>query len=231
MRIFFSILLVVAVLPQAWAQQRVVFRGYVTEEKSAERVPDVMIVNARSEERVATDRDGRFRIEARLNDTLVFSRPGYGYRYQVARQADSVRVTLPPRNFLLEEVPVTAYKLTSNLPREMELKEPTRPTGSAIVVPKPKAPTIANPIDFLYDQFGDRPRQLRELAALAASDEYRTQLNESRNREALFELTGITEAKIRNHHAKIRNRRPNFSAAAGLFWELAYRRLAVISFY
>jgi hypothetical protein len=78
----------------------------------------------------------------------------------------------------------------------MELKEPTRPTGSAIVVPKPKAPTIANPIDFLYDQFGDRPRQLRELAALAASDEYRTQLNESRNREALFELTGITEAKI-----------------------------------
>jgi hypothetical protein len=64
------------------------------------------------------------------------------------------------------------------------------------VVPKPKAPTIANPIDFLYDQFGDRPRQLRELAALAASDEYRTQLNESRNREALFELTGITEAKI-----------------------------------
>jgi len=196
MRIFFSILLVVAGLPQAWAQQRVVFRGYVTEEKSAERVPDVMIVNARSEERVATDRDGRFRIEGRLNDTLVFSRPGYGYRYQVARQADSVRVTLPPRNFLLEEVPVTAYKLTSNLPREMELKEPTRPTGSAIVVPKPKAPTIANPIDFLYDQFGDRPRQLRELAALAASDEYRTQLNESRNREALFELTGITEAKI-----------------------------------
>jgi hypothetical protein len=196
MRNFLSIFMALVLALTAAAQQRVVVQGYVTEEKSFERVPDVMVVNARSEERISTDRNGRFRIEARLNDTLVFSRPGYGYRYQVARQVDSLRVTLPPRNFLLEEVPVTAYKLTSNLPREIDLKEPARPTGSAIVVPRPKAPTIANPVDFLYDQFGNRPRQLRELAALVASDEYRVKLNESRNRAALFELTGLTEAKI-----------------------------------
>ena len=196
MRNFLFILALAAWLPWGRAQQRVVFQGYVTEERTSERVPDVMIVNARSEERVATDASGRFRVEARLNDTLVFSRPGYGYRYLVARQADSVRVTLPLRNFLLQEVPVTAYKLTSNLPREIELKEPARPSGSAIVVPKPAPPTLANPIDFLYDQFGNRPRQLRELAALVESDQYRNQLSESRNRVALFELTGLTEEKM-----------------------------------
>ena len=178
------------------AQETVVFQGYVTEEQSLERIPDVMIVNARSEDRVSTDAKGRFRIAARPNDTLVFSRPGYGYRYMVARQADSVRVTMPPRNFLLEEVPVTAYKLTSNLPKDVVLNEPARPSGSAIRVPQAKAPTLANPVDFLYDQFGNRPRQLRELAALVNSDQYRAQLAESRNREALFELTGLTEARI-----------------------------------
>lgn len=180
----------------ALAQQTVIFKGYVTEEQSAERIPSVMIVNARSEDRVASDEKGRFRIEARFQDTLVFSRPGYGYRYIVARQADSIRVTMPPRNFLLEEVPVTAYKLTSNLPKDVAIKEPSRPSGSAIKVPQPVAPTLANPVDFLYDQFGNRPRQLRELAALINSDQYRVKLAESRNREALFELTGLTEARI-----------------------------------
>ena len=155
-----------------------------------------MIVNSRSEERLATDGQGRFRLSANANDTLVFSRPGFGYRYVVARNADSVWVTMPPRNFLLEEVPVTAYKLTSNLPKDVVLKEPVRPSGSSIQVPQPKAPTLANPVDFLYDQFGNRPRQLRELAALVNSDQYRVQLAQSRNREALFELTGLTEARI-----------------------------------
>ena len=180
----------------AFSQERVIFQGFVTEEQSMERIPDVMIVNARSEERFATDDQGRFRLSAKANDTLVFSRPGFGYRYVVARNADSVRVTMPPRNFLLEEVPVTAYKLTSNLPKDVVLKEPARPSGSAIQVPQPKAPTLANPVDFLYDQFGNRPRQLRELAALVNSDQYSVQLAQSRNREALFELTGLTEARI-----------------------------------
>jgi len=152
----------------------VVFEGYVSEEKTTERIPDVVIVNSRSEERIMTDRSGRFRIEARANDTLVFSRPGYGYRYQAARNADSVRVTLPPRNYLLEEVPVTAYKLTSNLPRDIDIKEPDRPSGSAIKIPQAKAPTLANPVDFLYDQFGNRPRQMRELTLLLSSDQYAT---------------------------------------------------------
>jgi hypothetical protein len=180
----------------AFSQEIVVFSGFVTEEQSLERIPDVMIVNSRSEERLSTDIQGRFRLKARIHDTLVFSRPGFGYRYVVARNADSVRVTMPPRNFLLEEVPVTAYKLTSNLPKDVVIKEPARPSGSAIQVPQAKAPTIANPIDFLYDQFGNRPRQLRELAALVNSDQYRVQLAQSRNREALFALTGLTESRI-----------------------------------
>ena len=121
MRNFLLVLLSLLTLNPTLAQQRVVFEGYVSEEKTSERIPDVVIVNSRSEERIMTDRLGRFRIEARANDTLVFSRPGYGYRYQAARNADSVRVTLPPRNYLLEEVPVTAYKLTSNLPRDIDL--------------------------------------------------------------------------------------------------------------
>jgi hypothetical protein len=48
----------------------------------------------------------------------------------------------------------------------------------------------------LYDQLGNRPRQMRELTLLLSSDQYRNQLAESRNRNALFELTGLTESRI-----------------------------------
>jgi hypothetical protein len=82
------------------------------------------------------------------------------------------------------------------LPRDIDLKEPDRPSGSSIKIPQAKAPTLANPVDFLYDQLGNRPRQMRELTLLLSSDQYRNQLAESRNRNALFELTGLTEARI-----------------------------------
>jgi hypothetical protein len=37
---------------------------------------------------------------------------------------------------------------------------------------------------------------MRELTLLLSSEQYRNQLAESRNRTALFELTGLTEARI-----------------------------------
>ena len=33
--------------------------------------------------------------------------------------------------------------------RGIDLKEPERPSGSAIKIPQAKAPTLANPVDFL----------------------------------------------------------------------------------
>jgi hypothetical protein len=180
----------------AMGQTKVRFEGYVIEEKSLDAVPFVFIVNARNETGNVTNQQGHFEIFAEPGDTLVFSKPGYAYRYASARAADEVRIELLPQNYLLDEVPVTAYKLTSNLPKEMPLQNARRPEGGDIHIPQHVKPTLANPIDFLYDQFGHRPRQLRELQAILESESFRTKLAESENRSALFELTGLTTEKI-----------------------------------
>jgi hypothetical protein len=55
-RNFLLILLSLLTMHATLAQQPVVFEGYVSEEKTTERIPDVVIVNSRSEERIMTDR-------------------------------------------------------------------------------------------------------------------------------------------------------------------------------
>lgn len=177
-------------------QENVHFTGQVIEEKSKEAVPWVIIVNARNETAFTSDEDGFFDLYAAEGDTLVFSKPGFAYRYAWARSQSDVSIELLPQNYLLDEVPVTAYKLTSNLPKEIPLASPNRPQGGDIQIPQKVKPTMANPIDLLYDQFGNRPRQLRELEAILESESFRAKLSESNNRSALFELTGLTPAQV-----------------------------------
>jgi len=179
-----------------WGQEMVRFAGQIVEEKSQEAVPWVIIVNARNETALTSDERGRFEVYAQAGDTLVFSKAGFAYRYAWARDAEKVRIELLPQNYLLDEVPVTAYKLTSNLPKEMPMSSPGRPEGSSIQVPQRVKPTMANPIDLLYDQFGNRPRQWRELQEILESESFREKLSESNNRSALFELTGLTPSQI-----------------------------------
>ncbi len=192
-RLLFSYLLLPLGL---WGQDMVHFSGQIVEEKTKEWVPWVIIVNARNETSWTSDENGRFDLYAEAGDTLVFSKPGFAYRYAWARNAQQVLIELLPQNYLLDEVPVTAYKLTSNLPKEMPLSSPGRPQGGDIQVPGRVKPTMANPIDLLYDQFGNRPRQLRELQEILASESFREKLAESTNRSALFELTGLTSNQI-----------------------------------
>jgi hypothetical protein len=103
-------------------QSIVYFEGIVIEDKSKDPVPDVVIVNVRNESSWVSDINGFFSLEAKAGDTLVFSKPGFSYRYASAKNDDSVVIALLPQNYLLDEVPITAYKLTSNLPKQIPLK-------------------------------------------------------------------------------------------------------------
>ena len=159
-------------------------------------LPYVAIVNARTEAAQITDSKGRFAMEAIEGDTLVFSRPGFSFSYRSVVENDSVRIILQTQNFLLNEVSVTAYKLTSNMPKAMKVDNAQRPSGIDINAPQSVRPTMANPIDFLYDQFGNRPRQIRELQAILDSERFRDRLSKSHNRRALFELTGMPASEV-----------------------------------
>lgn len=196
MKSFYTIALFLVFYISSGQSSLVLFEGLIIEDKSKDPVPNVTIVNVRNESSSSSNVNGRFSISANEGDTLVFSKPGFAYRYSSAENNSEVLIDLLPQNFLLEEVPITAYKLTSNLPKQIPLKKPSRPSGLDIAIPQSVKPTLANPIDFLYDQFGKRPRQLRELKEILENENYRQKLAKNNNRNALFELTGLTSNQI-----------------------------------
>ncbi len=180
------------------AAQSTAVRGLVLEEKSRMRLAGVAVVNVRTAEGVRTTRAGTFTLDARKGDTLVFSQPLFSFYKLVvtSKMPDTVVVVMKPQNLLLNEVPVKGYRITMNQPVPMDVLPPARPSGADIRTPQPVAPTLANPIDFFYEMFGNRPRQLRQLRALLEAEAYREQLNKSRNRNALFALTGLEGEKV-----------------------------------
>ncbi len=194
----YLILLLLAVSSATSAQ--LYFEGFVRNEEG-DLVPDVYVVNMRSELNVLSNERGFFRIAVEPGDSIVFSHLAYDFTY--VKVPDTINekivrmVKMKPRNYLIDEVSVNAYKLTTNLPRRMPLEEPNIPDEENISYPQDMAqPSLSSPVDLLYYYFGSRPRQLRELRRLQAENEYRQKLRQGNNREILMEVTGLTAQEL-----------------------------------
>jgi hypothetical protein len=192
-------LIALIILPfSGMSQEEVVIQGRVVEAASGEIVPGLYVVNKKSEKGALTDQTGRFRIAATSGDTLVFSHLSYSYTFYVVTglEEGQIRFEMKERDYLLDEVGVYSYELTTNQPREMKLKEPRIPSTEDIVFPEQAPVGISSPIDYLYQLWGDRPRQLRELKSQMQQDAFRQKLSGT-NRDILTELTGLSEQQLR----------------------------------
>ena len=174
--------------------------GVVVDKKTGELLPNTHVVNKRSLKGSLTDEEGRFKIKLQWGDTIVFSNIAYQYFYFIYNDSSTVLedalVELQEQNYLLNEVSIFSYKLTSNKDREIVLKEPSLPRNEDLKDGRIINATPANPAEFLYNLFGSKPRQLRMLAQLKAEDAYREKLEESNNRQSVVQLTGLSREEL-----------------------------------
>lgn len=172
--------------------------GQIFEAKTGMAVPGVHVVNTRSEQGTVSDALGRFTLKTRAGDTLVFSHLSYAYlMLEVTDSLPTVglRIALKEQNYLLDEVGIFAYELTTNDPRDMEIGEPLVPREEDIDLPEHAPATLMNPVDLLYEMFGKTPRQLRELRRLMQEDAWKRKLA-GRNGDILRELTGMSREEV-----------------------------------
>ena len=172
--------------------------GQVIDEKSKEPIPNVHVINKTTFVGTVTNGQGFFHMEITYFDTLIFSNLGYAYSYyrHSKDKEGQVIIALKEKNYLLEEVSVYTYQMTSNDPKPMNISKPMIPRNEDINYPDPVKPTLANPVDLLYYMFGSRPRQMRKLRELQIQDQYRHMLKEGNNREILTELTGMDKDEL-----------------------------------
>lgn len=174
--------------------------GWVLDGNSKETVPGVHVINKRSLQGTITDENGYFEIELQKGDSIIFSNIAYKYFYFIYEN-DSINlseviVAMEEQNYLLAEVSVFSYELTTNKPKEIRLKKPNIPANREIKDPEIIKAGIDNPAEYLYNLFGSKPKQLRKLAQLKAEDAYREKLEESNNRSAVMRMTGLSRQEL-----------------------------------
>jgi len=172
--------------------------GKVVEAQTGLVIPGLYVVNTRTEQGVLTNQDGKFEIFADKGDTLIFSHLSFRFTTHIVQgnEESGTVFRMYERNYLLDEVGIYSYALTTNRPKEMKLSEPRVPSDDNIVIPRHAPAGIASPIDMLYERFGKTPRQLTELRELMRKDAFKQKLA-GRNREILSEITGMSEDEIR----------------------------------
>lgn len=188
-----------------------------TVENAADDKPisSVHVINLNQVVGVITDKNGRFEIPAKINDTLYLSYLGFkSIKVRVTNDLlkfKNSKIQITELAYALEEVIVSPYKLTGYL----EIDAKNIPISRALRYSIPGLPSrgyeggsrnigafskvlnsIFNPADFLYNLFGKNPKQLKKLKQMKEDYRIRELLASKFDRETLKELLQIQKIDI-----------------------------------
>ena len=199
-----------------FAQVETNVSGTILNSKTNLPLENVNIVNLNKVIGTATSNEGKFEINAQVDDTLHFSYLGYkSIKVRVTNDwikfGTNTTIELTELALALEEVVVYEMKLTGFL--EIDIKQvpinnnnrysisglpnvgyesSVRPTSAVTKALN----AIFNPVDFLYKIFGREPNQLRKLKKMKQDDQIRNILANRFDREMLIELLDIDRVDL-----------------------------------
>ena len=189
--------------------------GIVENASDSKVITNAHVLNLNKVKMAITDNDGRFFIDADVNDTLYISYLGFkSIKIRVSNDLikyQNTRFKLTELALALEEVIIRPYQLTGfldidarNIPinRARRFSIPGLPTGGYEAGNRNPVGAIrllqafSNPADFLYNIFGKKPNQLRKLKKARANNEIRDLLSVKYDRKTLEELLQIDRVDI-----------------------------------
>ncbi len=190
-------------------------KGIIIDATSRQPLENVNIVNLNQVIGTATNDKGEFELRAQANDTLHLSYLGFkSIKVKVTNdwvdQIEKSTITLTELALALEEVVVTGLKLTGYL--EVDIKQVNINTNYRYSISglsngyeagkkQPSAVTkvlgsIFNPLDFLYNTFSNKGKELRKLKKMKEDDNIRNTLATRFDREMLIALLGVNKIDL-----------------------------------
>ena len=195
------------------SQEKVI--GVIENDADSKPISNVHVINLNSVSGTISNNDGVFEINANVNDTLFFSYLGFkSIKVRVTNDLikfKNSKIKLTELAYALEEIIVTPYKLTGYL----EIDAKNVPISKSYRYNIPGLPSkgyeagsrnpgalskvfgaIFNPVDFLYNLFGKKPKQLKKLQLMKDDFRIRELLSSKFDRETLVELLQIEKFDI-----------------------------------
>ena len=210
------LIILLFVLPQQLvAQQKELVRGKIVDASDDKPMENVNIVNLNQVFGTATNQEGAFEIQAKVNDTLHLSFLGYkSIKVRVTNDwvnfGNQTTIKLTELAFALEEVTINKFKLTGYLEidiKQIPIQKNIRYSISGLnsgYESSPRTPSmvtkvlgaIFNPADFLHNVFGKKPREMRKLRKMKQQDEIRNILSSRFDREMLTVLLKVDKIDL-----------------------------------
>ena len=210
------LIILLFVLPQQLvAQQKELVRGKIVDASDDKPMENVNIVNLNQVFGTATNQEGAFEIQAKVNDTLHLSFLGYkSIKVRVTNDwvnfGNQTTIKLTELAFALEEVVINKIKLTGYLEidiKQIPIQKNIRYSISGLnsgYESSPRTPSmvtkvlgaIFNPADFLHNVFGKKPREMRKLRKMKQQDEIRNILSSRFDREMLTALLKVDKIDL-----------------------------------
>ena len=215
MRYLLLIILLFVLPQQLVAQQKELVRGKIVDASDDKPMENVNIVNLNQVFGTATNQEGAFEIQAKVNDTLHLSFLGYkSIKVRVTNDwinfGNQTTIKLTELAFALEEVVINKFKLTGYLEidiKQIPIQKNVRYSISGLnsgYESSPRTPSmvtkvlgaIFNPADFLHNVFGKKPREMRKLRKMKQQDEIRNILASRFDREMLTALLKVDKIDL-----------------------------------
>lgn len=215
MRYLLLIILLFVLPQQLVAQQKELVRGKIVDASDDKPMENVNIVNLNQVFGTATNQEGAFEIQAKVNDTLHLSFLGYkSIKVRVTNDwvnfGNQTTIKLTELAFALEEVVINKLKLTGYLEidiKQIPIQKNVRYSISGLnsgYESSPRTPSmvtkvlgaIFNPADFLHNVFGKKPREMRKLRKMKQQDEIRNILSSRFDREMLTALLKVDKIDL-----------------------------------
>jgi hypothetical protein len=199
---------------QTYAQDDKKAIGVVLNASTSTALEGVNIVNLNQVKGTTTNKEGEFKIQAKVNDTLHFSYLGFkSIKVRVTNdwlKYGSSDIELTELALALEEVVVSQLKLTGFLEVDIQQVpvinsnyrysisglegtgyEASKKSGLTQVIG-----SIFNPADFLHRMFGKKSNELKKLKQMKEDDQIRNLLAAKFDREMLTVLLQVDRVDL-----------------------------------
>ena len=191
-----------------------ILKGQVIDSESKKSLSASHILNLNSVTGTITDDQGFFEITAKANDTVMVSYLGHSsIKIKVTNdllKGNELLIALYEKSEEIKEIIIRSSKLIGVLEVDVKLVPKDKFTRIKInglpqtyEVGKPKVRDFSSPlaalfqpVDFLYNLFGKKPKQLRKLKKLKKEDDLRKMLAGKFDREVMMEYLQMDRQEL-----------------------------------
>ena len=172
------------------------------------------VYNMNSVRGTISNNDGSFIIPTRVNDTIFFSHIGFqSVKIKITNdllKGNELEIALFEKAEQIAEVRVKSIQLVGvleidarNVPKDKYTRIHINGLPQTYEIGRPRQKTydspvdaIFHPIDFVYNLFGKKPKQLKRLKQLKKDNEIRDMLDAKVNREIMLEYLELSRSEL-----------------------------------